>query len=83
MQDPKPTNGSNPFLAIDKMLWNKKPPSNLKRGLKIINHKRVSKWSWWDSNPRPNIFAECFLHAYFGIDCQETAGAKRTNCFRS
>lgn len=83
MQDPDPTVGNKPFLPNDKGFWNKKAPFKSEKGAKIITHKRVSKWSWWDSNPRPNIFAECFLHAYFGIDCQETAGAKRTNYFRS
>ncbi|MEY3349053.1 MAG: hypothetical protein RLY46_1092 [Bacteroidota bacterium] len=36
-------------------------------------------WSWWDSNPRPNIFPESFLHAYFSIDCRNQAGAEQTN----
>ena len=43
----------------------------------------IIKWSWWDSNPRPNIFAVNFLHAYFRIDCRVHAGTKQTNMNRS
>ena len=28
---------------------------------------RVHKWSWWDSNPRPNSETICFLHAYSSL----------------
>jgi len=36
-------------------------------------------WSWWDSNPRPNIFAISFLHAYSVIACRINAGVGKTN----
>lgn len=28
------------------------------------------RWSWRESNPRPNIFVKSFLHAYFIIACR-------------
>lgn len=40
-------------------------------------------WSWRESNPRPNISATVFLHAYSGIACREGTGTGRTDVFRS
>jgi hypothetical protein len=34
MQDPKPTIGNNPFLAINKTFWNKKAPFKAEKGAK-------------------------------------------------
>ena len=36
-------------------------------------------WSWGESNSRPNIFAESFLHAYFFIICRPRTGKEQTN----
>ena len=41
------------------------------------------KWRRPESNRCPNIFAESFLHVYFGINCREITGAKQTNYFLS
>ena len=34
----------------------------------------LSKWSWRESNPRPNKWQMCFLHAYFMIDFRAGSG---------
>jgi hypothetical protein len=40
---------------------------------------RCTQWSWRESNPRPNIFVESFLHAYFIINCRHHTGNEQTN----
>ena len=32
------------------------------------------KWSWRESNPRPNKEHPCFLHAYSVVDCRAKQG---------
>ena len=32
------------------------------------------KWSWRESNPRPNKRLSCFLHAYSVVDCRAGSG---------
>ena len=34
------------------------------------------KWSWRESNPRPNKEQTCFLHAYPVIDCRQWQGKR-------
>ena len=34
----------------------------------------LSKWSWRGSNPRPNKWQMCFLHAYSVVVCRECSG---------
>ena len=33
----------------------------------MVKTDHFLKWRWRESNPRPNIFAESFLHAYLRI----------------
>ena len=41
-------------------------------------HKRLvfSKWSWRESNPRPNRETIRFLHAYLGLHCRTVTRPK-------
>gem|GEM_PF-6142871 len=43
--------------------------------------RRGELWSRRESNPRPSMFPESFLHAYSGIGVQETTGAGQTDGF--
>ncbi len=36
--------------------------------LKHCKSTNIKKWSWRESNPRPNKQPMCFLHAYFVVD---------------
>ena len=40
----------------------------------IIGRSSFSKWSWRESNPRPNKWQMCFLHAYSVVDCRDCSG---------
>ena len=56
-------------MKINQILGLKQKTLEANEASRVKNQKK--KWSWWDSNPRPNIFAVNFLHAYFGIDCRK------------
>ena len=47
-----------------------------KREARLIAEPDVPRWSWRESNPRPNEEAICFLHAYLCIGFRATAGAE-------
>ena len=49
----------------------------------LLTRSSSWKWSWRESNPRPNIFFQSFLHVYFRIACRPLTGTEQTNERRS
>ena len=67
------------YQCIKKMINGIKLPERVDRQKKSPIIMEDLLWSWRDSNPRPNIFAVSFLHAYSGINCRAFTGTGQTN----